>query len=64
MTYHINSTNAFSVGQKFDLHKTDFISQTYTWHTLLAKTWNLDIVFKWSKRGQWEIKFLYRFAAW
>lgn len=64
MTYHINSTNAFSVGQKFDLHKTDFISQTYTWHTLLAKTWNLDVVFKWSKRGQWEIKFLYRFAAW
>ena len=63
-TYHINSTNAFSVSQKFNLHKTDFISQTYTWHTLLAKTWNLDIVFKWSKKHQWEIKLLYRLAAW
>ncbi|MBP5191594.1 MAG: hypothetical protein J6Z25_03455, partial [Opitutales bacterium] len=62
--YRINSTNTFSMSQSLDLHRTDITSQSYTWHTLIAKTWNFDTKFSWGKRKGWEIKLIYQFVSW
>lgn len=62
--YRINSTNTFSMSQSLDLRRTDITSQTYTWHTLIAKTWNFDTKFSWGKRKGWEVKLIYQFVSW
>lgn len=72
ISYRLNSTNVLSAAFSVDAHKPDLIRQTYTWSTIIAKTWNFDIEFKWCKRQRpittpkehWKIRFILTFKEW
>ena len=72
VSYRINSTNVISAALSIDAHKPDLIRQTYTWSTIVAKTWNFDVEFKWCKRQRpitspkehWQIRFILTFKEW
>ena len=73
LSYRINSTNTVSAAVYIDAHKPDFIRQTYTWSTIIAKTWKFDFIFEWKKRPRplqpdtkesWNIKFILNFIEW
>lgn len=71
-SYRLNSTNILTAAFSVDAHKPDLIRQTYTWSTIIDKTWNLDIEFKWCKRQRpitnpkehWKIRFILTFKEW
>ena len=71
-SYRLNSTNVLSASISVDAHKPDLIKQTYTWSTVVAKTWNLDVIFEWKKRQRpivsskdsWNIRFILTFVEW
>ena len=73
LSYRINSTNVISAAISVDAHKPDMIRQTYTWSTIVAKTWKLDFIFEWKKRPRplqanakdsWNIRFVLNFIEW
>jgi lipopolysaccharide assembly outer membrane protein LptD (OstA) len=73
LSYRINSTNVVSAAISVDAHKPDLIRQTYTWSTILAKTWALDFIFEWKKRKRplaantkdsWNVRFILNFIEW
>ena len=73
LSYRINSTNVVSAAISIDAHKPDLIKQTYTWSTIVAKTWKLDFIFEWGKRPRplrpntkesWNVKFILNFIEW
>ena len=73
LSYRLNSTNVVSAAISTNAHKPDLIRQTYTWSTIIAKTWKLDFVFEWKKRPRplrpntkesWNIKFILNFIEW
>lgn len=73
LSYRINSTNVVSAAVSVDAHKPDVIRQTYTWSTILAKTWKLDFIFEWKKRPRplrsntkdsWNVRFILNFIEW
>ncbi len=72
VSYRLNSTNVISAAFSIDAHKPDLIRQTYTWSTIVAKTWNFDVEFKWCKRQRpitspkehWKIRFILTFKEW
>lgn len=73
LSYRINSTNVVSAAISVDAHKPDLIRQTYTWSTIIAKTWKLDFIFEWKKRPRplrpntkesWNAKFILNLIEW
>ncbi len=73
LSYQVNSTNLVSASVSFDAHKRDLISQTYTWSTIIAKTWKFDLIFKWKKRQRplssvrdvsWDVRYVIEFIQW
>ena len=73
LSYRVNSKNVVSAAISINAHKPDLIRQTYTWSTIIAKTWKLDFLFEWKKRSRpltintdnsWKIKFILTFIEW
>ena len=73
LSYRINSKNVVSAAISVNAHTPDLIRQTYTWSTIIAKTWNLDFIFEWKKRPRplrantkesWNVRFVLTFIEW
>ena len=73
LSYRLNSKNVISAAISINAHKPDLIRQTYTWSTIIAKTWKLDLIFEWKKRPRplnintkdsWNVKFILNFIEW
>ncbi|MGX8716929.1 MAG: LPS assembly protein LptD, partial [bacterium] len=73
LSYRINSTNVVSAAISVDAHKPDLIRQTYTWSTVVARTWKFDFIFEWKKRPRplrfstedsWNVKFILNLMEW
>lgn len=73
LSYRINSTNVVSAKISVDAHEPDLIRQTYTWSTVVARTWKFDFIFEWKKRPRplrpntkdsWNVKFILNLMEW
>lgn len=73
LSYRVNSKNVVSAAISTDAHKPDLIRQTYTWSTIVAKTWHFDLILEWKKRPRpltantkesWNVRFVLTFIEW